>query len=204
VTGYPWRLAPSFDYQIEGAMLVNEQAAVKRDFFQGALFDATSPAELERAYTYVTNVAPTLGMNALIGGTRSGNFPVPIGNPKDFIGMAYKQSYGIDSIAREGQVTSPSDFIVFASARNGVFDGQYHEGYWNVRPNALGNPGDAAFDEAEASSFGGVDLRWNGKAVVGALDGSADLEGEAELDVATGDAQKGEGEAANWFRWRGR
>ncbi len=204
LNGYTWRLAPYFDYQIEGAILINGQAAVKRDFFDGALFSAATPAELERNYVYVTNVAPTLGMNALIGGTRSGNFPVPIGNPRDFIGMAYKQTYGIESITREGQVTSPSDFIVFASARNSVFEGQYQDGYWNVRPNALGSPGDAAFNEAEAGSFGGVDLRWGGKAVVGALDGSAALEGEAELDVVSGDAQRGEGKAANWIRWRGR
>jgi len=203
LSGYTWRLAPWFDYAIEGAILINGQAAVKRDYFAGSIFDASTDAELELNYTYVTNVAPTLGMNALIGGTQGGLDPLPIGNPTDFIGMAYRQQYGIEPIRRDDQPVSASSFLVFASARNAEFD-LYSEGYWNVRPNAIGNPAHAGFVDERPETFGSIDLRWNGKAVTGMLDGSAAMRGEAELDVSTGDAELGAGESPNWLLWSGR
>jgi prepilin-type N-terminal cleavage/methylation domain-containing protein len=199
IKGYTWRLAPYYDYAIEGAILINGQAAVKRDYFDGTILGAETASELELTYTYVTNTAPTLGMNALIGGTTE----VPIGNPQDFIGQAYTQTYGISAITRDTQPVSPSGFLVFASARNGVFDG-YEDGYWNVRPNALGGASKARFAAGEPDSFGSIDLRWGGKAVTGMLDGSASLRGESELDVYSGDLEDGEGEAGNWLLWRGR
>ena len=203
LNGYTWRLAPYFDYKVEGAVLINGQSAVKRDYFDESILSASSPAELELNYTYVTNTAPTLGMNAAIGGTSKGLNPLPIGNPNDFIGLAYQQQYGLRSIERDSQPVTASGFLVFASARNADFD-LYNDGYWNVRPNAIGNPAVASYDEDTPESFGSVDLRWSGKAVTAMLDGAAVTRGESELDVLQGDAELGPGEAANWLLWRGR
>ncbi|MEM1184390.1 MAG: type II secretion system protein [Planctomycetota bacterium] len=212
LSGYTWRLAPYFDYQVEGAVLINGQAAVARDYYNEQLPGASTDSGLELSYTYITNVAPTLGMNALIGGTSKGIDPVPIGNPTDFIGNAFKNKYGVEPIRREDQPVSASSFLVFASARNAEFvDSGYGSGYWNVRPNAFNDAGSAPFDYASGEyrppspdSFGSVDLRWNGKAVTAMLDGSAGTRGESELDVVSGDAEAGDGESANWLLWRGR
>ncbi|MEM7755038.1 MAG: type II secretion system protein [Planctomycetota bacterium] len=205
LNGYTWRLAPYFDYQVEGAILLNNQAAVKRDYFDGSVAGSTTDAERELNYTYVTNVAPTLGMNALIGGTSKGLDPIPIGNPNDFIGLALKQQYGLMPIYRDDQPINASSFMVFASSRNQEFADQgYGDGYWNVRPNAIGNPANARYVEEKPETFGSIDLRWNGKAVTAMLDGSAGVRGEADLAVRTDGTEQDDGHSPNWLLWRGR
>ncbi|MEM9250895.1 MAG: prepilin-type N-terminal cleavage/methylation domain-containing protein [Planctomycetota bacterium] len=55
--GYPWRLAPYFDYQIEGALLVNNQAEIL------GTYNPSFPV----LYSYVTNFVPSLGLNQSLG-----------------------------------------------------------------------------------------------------------------------------------------
>jgi prepilin-type N-terminal cleavage/methylation domain-containing protein len=168
VTGYPWRLAPSFDYQIEGALLVNEQARILHEF------DRSNLDEL--VYTYNTNFAPSLGMNAAIGGLPALSFD------SDFPGFpSIGEGFGLVKIETENQVVSPSSFMVFCSARNaGQAGGNgfiFEEGYFAVTPT------NTPYDEREPVSMGNIDLRWDGRAVISLLDGSAGMRGESELSV---------------------
>jgi len=57
--GYSWRLAPYFDYNVEGALLVVDQARVLGDYSDGVLDELT--------YTYITSLAPSFAMNVVIG-----------------------------------------------------------------------------------------------------------------------------------------
>ncbi len=170
---YPWRLAPYFDYQVEGALLVNEQARILHEF------DRQNMDEL--VYTYNTNLVPSLGMNACIGGVPGFDFGVP-GDP---YGGLIPAGFGVVKIAREDDVVGASDFMVFCSARNGLFESAdaasspsgfvYPDGYYAVMPSNL------PYDADAPGSLGRVHLRWSGKAVVATLDGAAGLKSEDEV-----------------------
>tara|TARA_Y100001933_G_scaffold149549_1_gene147972 strand:+ start:369 stop:1322 length:954 start_codon:yes stop_codon:yes gene_type:complete len=168
VTGYPWRLAPSFDYQIEGALLINEQARILHEF------DRSNLDEL--VYTYNTNIAPSLGMNAAIGGLPSLSFD------SGFPGFpSVGEGFGLVKIETENQVVSPSSFMVFCSARNaGQAGGNgflFEQGYFAITPT------NSPYDERDPASMGNIDLRWDGRAVVSLFDGSAGMRGEDDLSV---------------------
>ncbi len=193
--GYPWRLAPYFDYQVEGALLVNEQARILHEF------DRQSMDEL--VYTYNTNLTPSLGMNAAIGGVPGFDFGRP-GDP--FFSLA--EGFGLKKIVREQDVVSASAFMVFCSARNGLFEqsvgaaGQsgfvLPDGYYAVRPTGQG------YDENDVDAFGKIDLRWGGRAIVGMFDGSAGTRNEDELAVRfDGDESARERSLRLWGNWTG-
>ena len=176
IGGYPWRLAPYFDYQVEGALLVNEQARILHEF------DRSRMDEL--VYTYNTNLTPSLGMNAAIGGDRGFDFGRP-NDPPGFPSIA--EGFGLVKIETENQAVSPSTFMVFCSARNGLFEQSVGQagtsgfilpnGYYSVKPT------NARYDADDVDSFGNIHLRWGGKAVVAVLDGSAATKGEDELSI---------------------
>ncbi|MEM9415757.1 MAG: type II secretion system protein [Planctomycetota bacterium] len=101
--GYSWRLAPYFDYNIEGALLVNEQAAILGQY------DASAPTY----YNYLTNTVPSLGMNYYMG------LPAhPVLNPRP--------------LTKEAQVSSPGEMVVVGSARSMIFP-EYTAGHRDIR-----------------------------------------------------------------------
>jgi len=194
VGGYPWRLAPYFDYQVEGALLVNEQARILHEF------DRSNMDEL--VYTYNTNLTPSLGMNVALGGDRGFDF----GQPGDLFSLP--GAFGLKKIELESQIPSPSSFMVFCSARNGLFEQDASQagssgfilpnGYYSIKPTNLG------YDENEVASFGNIDLRWGGKAVTAMLDGSATTRGEDELSLRTDqDIQRLKRNRRLWGNWSG-
>ena len=194
VGGYPWRLAPYFDYQVEGALLVNDQARILHEY------DRSSMDEL--VYTYNTNLTPSLGMNAAIGGNPGFDF----GRPGDLFSIP--GAFGLNKIETENQVVGPSSFMVFCSARNGLFEQSisqagasgfiFPSGYYAVKPTNTG------YDEDNVDSFGNIDLRWDGQAVVATLDGSASTRGEAELALrADQDRETLKRNRRLWGNWTG-
>ncbi|XAM00710.1 prepilin-type N-terminal cleavage/methylation domain-containing protein [Phycisphaeraceae bacterium D3-23] len=102
-TGYSWRLAPYFDYNLEGALLINGQEAI---------LDQYNPAS-PTYYNYLTNLVPSLGINY--------NMDLP-----------YHASLNPDPLNKEAQVQSPSHLLVTASARSYVFP-EYASGNRDVR-----------------------------------------------------------------------
>ncbi len=172
---YPWRLAPYFDYQVEGALLVNEQARILHEF------DRANMDEL--VYTYNTNMVPSLGMNACIGGIPGFDFGVP----GDQWGGLLPMGFGVVKIENEADVVGASGFMVFASARNGLYESDqtdrtdtgyiFPEGFYAITPSNLD------YDPNEPNSLGKIHLRWDRKAVVAMLDGSAGSRGEDELSL---------------------
>ncbi len=197
IGGYPWRLAPYFDYQVEGALLVNEQARILHEFDRARMD--------ELVYTYNTNLAPSLGMNAAIGGDRGFDFGRP-DDPDYLISIA--EGFGLIKIETENQVVSPSTFMVFCSARNGLFEQSvdqagasgfiFPNGYYSVRPT------NTPYDPDEVNSFGNIDLRWGSKAVTAMLDGAATTKGEEELSIRFDlDEQTLRRNRQTWGNWTG-
>ena len=176
IGGYPWRLAPYFDYQVEGALLVNEQARLLHEFDRARMD--------ELVYTYNTNLAPSLGMNAAIGGDRGFDFGRP--DDPDYI-ISIAEGFGLKKIETENQVVNPSGTMVFCSARNGLFEQSVGQagtsgfilpnGYYSVKPT------NTPYDPDDVGSFGNIHLRWGNRAVVAVLDGSAGTRGEDELSI---------------------
>lgn len=161
--GYSWRLAPYFNYTVAGALMVNEQ--------EKAIDDARFNDDMnEVAYTYATNNAPSLGMNAVIGGVPG------FGYQDDNFGDLLLRGWGLKRITRINQMRFPSSFMVFASAHNTEYSG-FEKGYYYIKPSRH------HFDPYAPDRFGRIDLRWNGKAVVGKLDGSAETQGESEISL---------------------
>ena len=93
--GYPWRLAPYLDYDLQGLYL---DKRLVREFTNNE----------GRYYTYLVGVLPSLGINGtFVGGdTRSFAFQ-----------DQYTQLYGKFYATRLSEVKRPTDLIVFASAR---------------------------------------------------------------------------------------
>ena len=163
--GYAWRLAPYFDYVVDGALMVNEQAKAIND----SRFDE-SVNNLE--YTYATNNAPSLGMNAIIGGVPG--FGYEDNNFADLL----LRGWGLRRITRVNQMQFPSSFMVFASAWNTEY-ANFGKGYYTIRPSHHD------YDPNDPDKFGRIDLRWGGKAVIGKLDGSAATHSQGEVSLST-------------------
>jgi len=96
---YPWRLAPYFDYQVEGALLVNEQARILHEFNRQNMN--------ELVYTYNTNFVPSLGMNACIGGVPGFDF----GEPGDPWGGLIPSGFGVVKVEREDDIVGASRVV---------------------------------------------------------------------------------------------
>ncbi|MBK1815699.1 type II secretion system protein [Luteolibacter yonseiensis] len=149
---YPWRLAPYFGYKFEGNTVI----------------DRSLKYTLEKKDTYLLSLMPSLGMNVYnVGGY------VELGSKEPIEG----------AIRRMSEAFSADKTIAFASARLS------HEGIEGIAPGfhmvtpPITPGGDWAenYDPARPSSWGNIDLRHNGKAVVGFLDGSVGTLGPEEL-----------------------
>ena len=147
---YPWRLAPSIDWNIDGVYLVNDAKRSVEQYTPNTFM-----------YRYQVSLTPALGLNAYcVGGYQNG-------------GTMFCAN---DVTTRLGQVER--GLIAFVSARTKTSAGAYtgdFAGCHYVRPPILGGVRWASgpFDATRPSSdFGNVDFRNAGQATVSFLDGS--------------------------------
>ncbi|MEM6458731.1 MAG: prepilin-type N-terminal cleavage/methylation domain-containing protein [Planctomycetota bacterium] len=163
---YPWRLVDYLDYNIQGSILVNEQAVEIGTSPGGTLGDPDYDD-----WIYDVSVGPSFGMNLHNLG---GNEVSPLEN-----------SPGL--ITKIEQAVVPSKLIAFASAFNieidfdpitGTVTQEFHPGFFRVSaPNerhASHRWRGTEYDpEAWPDQTGHVHFRCNEKAIVSHLDGSA-------------------------------
>ena len=177
--GYSWRLAPYFDYNVEGALLVGRQAGVLGDYTDGLIDELT--------YTYVTSNAPSFGMSVVIGRSGVPDFSY---DPNGFFDLF--RVWGVRPIRKESQVTFPSEFMVFCSAENADFE-EYPDGRYFVAPTETrADPNDDTFGE-----FGNIALRYDEKAIISYQDGHVDLRPETEITLS----EQVEGSEKNAMLW---
>lgn len=157
---YPWRLAPYLGYTIEGVLLLNEQKNLREEAVD---YDE---------FVYTVSVNPAFGLNVFyVGGDYSSNsgqglMPIP----------AHFNMYGKFCVTHLSEAHSPAQLIVFTTARSTV-DGANREGYFQITPPNLTSTrwSDTYDEDAEASSFGFVDLRYDRKGIAAMLDGHVEV-----------------------------
>lgn len=154
---WPWRLAPYLNYQLEGAILVNERANS---------LDPNDPNQ-----SYLVSASPSLGMNSyFVGGHENGQ-------------PAYSYVTNGTCVTRLAQAVKPSQLIVFSSAR-GVdpMRGKNVDGYYYVTsPQSSPKWPSAWSASGSAKAYGQVRLAYSEKAVTAQLDGSVSLLNFSEL-----------------------
>lgn len=145
---WTWRLAPYFGYKFEGTTVVSSDLKF--------LLDKNSVSN-----SYMISLVTSLGMNVYgVGGER-----------EDILSGA---SPGC--IRMMNEAVSPNTLIAFISSRveNRESPGEILAGNFKVTtPLSPGGDWAIKYDSNKPSSWGGVDLRHDNKAVVGYLDGSA-------------------------------
>jgi len=145
---YPYRLAPYFDYGLEGVILVNRNKAQIKNSGMDS--------------TYATSLFPALGMNLYYVGGEWENGE-----------LSMKE----DCATRMGQVSKPSSMLLFASAGYGAGDKKV-DGYNRLEPpNKRVKVWDSSDTDDDArdkppGNYGNIDFRHNGLAVCVFLDGS--------------------------------
>jgi len=171
---FPWRLAPYMDYNLNGLYMSDR-----------ALRDLRNSGE---SYQYLVSLFPMLGLNTqFVGGDV---------NYLAFRDRSY-QIFGNFHIRRLDEVRSPSDLLVFASARapqqiiNQSDVAGELEGNFRVLAPRFATPGlwqwDEVYDSRAAdtgTNSGFVALRYSGRAVTAQMDGHAEvLDWEALRDM---------------------
>ncbi|MEO1236791.1 MAG: prepilin-type N-terminal cleavage/methylation domain-containing protein, partial [Planctomycetota bacterium] len=158
VARWPWRLAPSLDLNIRGAVLVNEQ--------DRRLSDAD-----DALWSYNVSAFPSFGLNFWYVG----------GNERNAVLDAFVTR-------KLSEAARPSSLTVFASAREKTFNGagDYPEGFHRLDPpsgSPTNTPWSNAYDPLGRSfETGNVDFRHgNTTTVIAALDGHAETIGLAVL-----------------------
>ncbi len=166
---YPWRLAPSFDYDFRGlysedkllTAIRNQQAEYSK---YGVDFD------------YIVSLFPSLGINAaFVGGSDKFQEFDPL----------FRKSFGRVYIDRIDQANRPTQLMVFVSARcelQTLAPGLgAPEGFFRVDPPYFapgqGRRWECAYDPrsaAPAVNSGYVSLRYKGRAVAAMLDAHAE------------------------------
>jgi type II secretory pathway pseudopilin PulG len=153
---YPFRLAPYFNYKMEGTILVNrnESQIVKIMGSSGFMYD------------YGVSVFPAMGINRyLVGGSlarKDGEFVIQYSDEC------------VQSLAQADQ-----SVIVFASAGNPDVDGYE---YVTAPLGPGGQWGSGKWSKGvDAGNYGHVDGRFDGKAVCAFLDGSVRILSMDEL-----------------------
>jgi len=141
---YPFRLAPYFNYQMEGTILVNRNEAqiIQKMGPTGSMYD------------YGLSVFPALGINRyLVGGN---------------VGSGGGVEYAAECIQTSGQ--AEKSVIVFVSGGSEEVDGYEYV----IPPNGpRGQWSNAAWTkDSDSSNYGHVGARFDGKAVAAFLDGS--------------------------------
>lgn len=150
---YPFRLAPYFNYQLEGTILVNRNEAqiIRQMGTGGAMYD------------YGLSVFPAFGINRyLVGGSVNAN------------GMV---EYPGECIQTLGQ--AEKSVIVFVSGGSSEVDGYEYvippngpRGQWSRGPWGK---------DSDPANYGHVGARFDGKAVAAFLDGSVRVHSIDEL-----------------------
>lgn len=183
---YPWRLAPSYDWNLKG--LYHDA---------DALADLRAGAETREAYIYTVSLFPLLGMNAQF-----------VGGHKDFLAFdrRTRQLFGTFHVEHLAQPRRPAELLTFVSARpsrdalRGLELPDNIQGYHQVlAPRFTERNGEvwaASYDpdsDQPGANSGYVALRYGGKAVAGMFDGHGEVLGWEELrdmrrwaDPATG------------------
>ncbi len=149
---YPFRLAPYFGYKFEGNTVIDQKLQYT----------------LDQRDTYAVSLMPSLGINTYgVGGYREEG-------EKEAIPGAIRQM---------STAYAPEKMIVFASARlsHVQLDGIAPGFHMLTPPKTPGGDWSPRYSEENPESWGNLDLRHNGKAVVGFLDGSAGTLGKEEL-----------------------
>jgi len=150
---YPWRLAPYFGYKFEGNTVI----------------DRSLKFTLEDKDTYMLSLTPSLGMNVYnVGG---------------FVEPGSKEPYE-GAIQRMSQAFAPEKTIAFVSARLSL-DAEHGivPGFHMVTPPiSPGGDWSQKYNPEVPSSWGNIDLRHGGKAVVGYLDGSVGALSASEIN----------------------
>jgi len=141
---YPFRLAPYFNNQMDGTILVNRNEAqiIRIMGARGTMYD------------YGLSVFPALGINRfLVGGSVSANGTV---------------EYGAECIQTLGQ--AEKSVIVFVSGGSDEVDGYEYV----IPPNGPRGQWSSAkwTKDSDPGNYGHVAARFDGKAVAGFLDGS--------------------------------
>lgn len=149
---YPWRLAAYFDHGLEGAVLVNDQAAaIRREV------NKLPQWQRQSAWQYYVSLEPSFGLNQFyLGGDAVNTF-----------------NNGPGCLTSMDDAVAPSRMIVFASAR---FSAQSN-GYFKITA-PLGPPGRWSLYDIypdDPRQLGNVDPRWSGRAVFAQLDGHSGL-----------------------------
>lgn len=148
---WPWRLVHDLGCGVRGSVLVNERAS--------ALADRSQPM-----WWYMVSLTPSLGLNYFnLGGDQA----AASGTAGNTTGLLKKLH----------AAAVPTRMIVFCSARSPGPSGPVH-GYFKIVPPTMPFEYGAAgwsladFDEqSEPAAWGYVHPRWNGRAVIGFLDG---------------------------------
>lgn len=150
---YPWRLAPYFGYKFDGNTVI----------------DRSLNYTLETKDTYLLSLMPSLGMNVYnVGGYVEQGSKEPIEG----------------AIQRMSEAYAPEKTIAFVSARlshDGI-DGIAPGFHMVTPPVTPGGDWARDYNPDVPSSWGNVDLRHGGKAVVGYLDGSVATLGKSEIN----------------------
>lgn len=141
---YPFRLAPYFNHQMDGTILVNRNEAqiIRQMGSSGTMYD------------YGLSVFPALGINRyLVGGSVDANGGV---------------EHSADCIQTVGQ--AEKSVIVFVSAGSSEIDGYEYV----TPPNGPRGQWSSAkwTKDSDPGNYGHVSARFDGKAVAGFLDGS--------------------------------
>ena len=154
---WPWRLAPYLNYQLEGAVLVNERASA---------LDPQNPN-----HSYLISASPSMGMNSyFVGGHENGQ-------------PAYSYTTNGICVTRLSQAVKPSMLIVFSSAWGlDPSRGKNVDGYYYVTaPNSSPRWPSQWSSKGSARTYGQVRMNYGGKAVTAQLDGSVSLLGYEEI-----------------------
>jgi prepilin-type N-terminal cleavage/methylation domain-containing protein len=154
---WPWRLAPYLNYQLEGAVLVNERASA---------LDPQNPN-----HSYLISASPSMGMNSyFVGGHENGQ-------------PAYSYTTNGNCVTRLSQAVKPSMLIVFSSAWGlDPSRGKNVDGYYYVTaPNSTPRWPAQWSSKGSARTYGQVRMNYSGKAVTAQLDGSVSMLGYEEL-----------------------
>jgi len=156
---YPYRLAPYFDYRLDGTILVNKnKAQIEKTNPKGSMM-----------YDYIVSTFPAFGINYnYVGGT--------------MLADGKTLSYADDCLVKIGQDEHP--LIVFASAGAKDDAGNSYNGFNLLTPPRLQQSnwaGIAWSEKVNPGNFGNVDARYDGKAVCVFTDGSTRLLSIEEL-----------------------
>jgi prepilin-type processing-associated H-X9-DG protein len=155
---YPWRMAQYLDYDM-GAILFNGN--------ERALKDKVN-------FHYAVSVSSNLGMNVTFVGGDYGDLSELRPSPRAIA------TYGQFCVRRLSQISRPAELVVFASASRAKDE----VGFYKVKaPYLTGRRWPEQWSpNASPESYGYVDFRYNGRAVVAMLDGHVELMPFDELE----------------------